>query len=115
MKRLWIALIGIALVFSLAQCGLFTKTVGYIVSSTVSSSVSIRYQNDKGDLTDVNTTTDWSTSFDLTTSERPFLAFIEVANFSGNTVFVDILEDSTFVSSGQIIGVGSVEVYYIVE
>ena len=115
MKKLGIALIVAALVFGLIQCDLFTKKVEYSVSSDGSGSVSIRYQDSKGQLVDASAVPPWSTSFDLASTDRPFLAFIEVTNFDASTVYISILQDNAIVSTGQIIGVGSVEVYYIVE
>jgi hypothetical protein len=116
MKRISIALILTALIFSLAQCGLFNKRLEYRVSGgDLLNAVSIRYQNDKRELTYVSAVPGWSTSFNLSSSDRPFLAFIRVTNFTSATVYVDILVDSTFVNTGTIIGAGTVDVDYIVE
>jgi hypothetical protein len=114
MRRIGIALIVTALVFGLAQCELFNTTVEYNVSGG-GSTVYIRYQDDKGELVDVTTVPGWSTSFELSSSDRPFLAFIQVTNSGMLNVIARILEEGTLVSSGTAGAGGSVNVYHIVE
>ena len=64
MKKTIIVLAIGLLVFSLAQCNLFTTTIGYEVTSSDTSSFHIYYTSDVSDLTEVTTDTSWTKSVD---------------------------------------------------
>jgi hypothetical protein len=115
MKKLVFAiLVGIA-VFALSQCWLFDTTVEYNISGS-SASLNILYQDDHGELSEVDAASPWSTSFELFSSERPFLAFIKVINNGGGNVDVSIRKDGSTVvgpSTAAALG-GSTEIYSVI-
>ena len=83
-----------------------------------SDTLSIRYQDDGGNLIDVTASSPWSTNFNLGSSERPFLAFIRVDNngLPGQDVTVYIrLDDSTKKSGPAVAGGGALELYTIID
>jgi choline-glycine betaine transporter len=92
MRKLVVAVLLAAAVFAFSQCSLFSTTVEYNISGS-SFSLDIMYQDESGTLVEVRAASPWSTSFQLYSSERPFLAFIRVTNNGGSNVDAYILED----------------------
>jgi hypothetical protein len=100
MKKLAFAVLMTAAAFALSQCALFNTTVEYSVTSTGFPSVTILYNDENGEGVEINTTAPWSVSFDLFTSDRPFVAAIRVSNndlTENATAF--IYEDGVVVAS----------------
>ncbi len=118
MNKLALTVLMGAAVFALSQCKLISTTVEYSLSG-FSDELDVMYQDKSGELVQVTgTNPSWSTSFGLSSSDTPFLAFIRVANIDPGSVGVDvsILADGVTVAgpSTAIGGGGSTEIYGVI-
>ena len=120
MKKLTIWALIVVVVVALTGCDLiFFKTLEYNISGG-SGPLYIRYQGEDGEFVDVTASSSWSTSFNLGSSARPFLAFIRVVNNGaagvGGDVTVYIREDGSIKTSGVASDGGGVrDLYAIIE
>ncbi len=114
MKKLAIFLFLAGALLSLSQCDLFYITVEYNISGN-SSSLTIRYNDESGEIVDMTASSPWSHSFDLYTDERPFIAFIRVTNDGFDAVDVQILEDGDSVVLLNVPAMASGDLYQIIE
>lgn len=115
MKRFAVVLLLAGAVFALTQCDLFNTTVEYNVSGGPAP-LTIRYNGEDGEIVDVSATAPWSTSFELFSSARPFIAFLRVTTGSGTAVNAYIREDGNTVDQSlNIPAPGSDDLYYIIE
>jgi len=114
MKKLVIVLLLAGVVLSLSRCELFYTTVEYNISGD-STSLTIRYNDESGEIVDVAAASPWSHSFELYTEDRPFIAFIRVSNGGMGAVVVQILEDGDSVTSLNIPADTTGDLYSIIE
>jgi hypothetical protein len=100
MKKLAIWALVVVFVVALTGCDLiFFTTVEYNISGS-SVPLNIRYHDESGEIIDVTISSPWSTAFNLGTSKRPFLAFIQVDNNGLVDVTVYIREDGSTKATG---------------
>lgn len=96
-KRLPVLLAAVA-ALALGGCDFFKETVEYNVSGGPGI-VSLRYQDEDGDIVDVAAAAPWSTSFEVGLNDRPFLAFLQATNGAGAPVNLYILVGGSQVAS----------------
>ena len=113
MKKSFPALLALAAALALGGCELFTSTVEYNVSGG-SGFMAIRYQDKGVELVETTVSSPRSTSFDLWSKDRPFLAFLQVASGgAGATLYISV--DGSVAASASLAASPTGEVFYIVE
>jgi hypothetical protein len=113
MKKLAFAVLIVGAVFALSQCELFGTNVEYSVNGSFSS-VRILYNDETGEGVEVYTTTPWSTSFNLYSSDLPFAAALQVSNYDlVNTVILEILVEGSSIADSAGPGVTRDLLYWV--
>lgn len=113
MKKSFPVLLALAAALALGGCELFTSTVEYNVSGG-SGFMAIRYQDKGGELVETTVSSPWSTSFDLWSKDRPFLAFLQVTS-GGAGVMLYISVDGSVAATDSVSAYSTGQVFYIVE
>jgi hypothetical protein len=114
MKKLATLLAIVLLVFSLAQCSLFTTKIKYLVTSADTEPMQILYQAGS-DMTEVTANNFWNYEVDILTSDKPQLAFIRVSKSSGTPFTVEIQKDNVQVATDTKTPLATIELYHVVE
>jgi hypothetical protein len=116
MKKLILVLAISLLVFSLAQCDLFTRTIQYTVTSADTIGIHIYYTSDVSGLTEETVTAPWTKSWTRLNNQDTKLAFIQVTKSTGADFTVQIdLEDVTVAGPTSGTAGSTVTLYYVVE
>ena len=116
MKRTIVVLAISLLVFSLAQCDLFTRTIQYTVTSADTIGFHIYYTSDVSGLTEETATAPWTKSWTRLNNQDTKLAFIQVTKSTGADFTVQIdLEDVTVAGPTTGTAGSTVTLYSIIE
>jgi hypothetical protein len=116
MKKAIIVLAIGLLVLGLTQCNLFTKTIGYTVTSVDATSFQISYTSDVSDITKVTASTSWTYQWTKLNNQDTKLAFIQVTKSTGTpfSVRIDVNGSTVAGLTDQPAGT-PVTLYYIIE
>ncbi len=116
MKKLILVLATVVLVFGLAQCDLFTRTIEYTITSADTNSFHVYYTSDVSDLTEETATAPWTKQWTRLSTQETRLAFIQVTKSTGAdfTVQIDV-EDATVAGPTTGTAGSTVTLYYVVE